>query len=100
VREWKLLRPEEAVNRLTGFPASILGITDRGTIKVGAQADIAVFDSAKFGERGTTFEPNQLAVGMRHVLVNGIPTLKDGARTSRHAGTVLKGRGPRVHVVN
>ena len=97
VREWKLLRPEEAVNRLTGFPASILGFTDRGAIKVGAQADIAIFDPATFGERGTTFEPNQLAVGMRHVLVNGIAALKDGVRTEQRAGTVLKRRGPRVH---
>jgi len=97
VRDWKLLRPEQAVNRLTGLPASILGITDRGVIKVGAHADIAMFDPNEFGERGTTFEPNQLASGMRHVLVNGIPTLQDGARTGRHAGAVLTRRGPRVH---
>jgi N-acyl-D-amino-acid deacylase len=97
VRDWKLLRPEQAVNRLTGLPASILGITDRGVIKVGAHADIAVFDPNEFGERGTTFEPNQLASGMRHVLVNGIPTLRDGARTGDRAGTVLKRRGAPLH---
>jgi N-acyl-D-amino-acid deacylase len=94
VREWHLLQPEEAVNRLTGLPASILGITDRGVIKIGAHADIAIFDAETFGERGTTFEPNQVAGGMHHVLVNGILTLKDGARTGARAGTVLKRRGP------
>jgi N-acyl-D-aspartate/D-glutamate deacylase len=94
VCEWKLLRPEQAVNRLTGLPASILNISDRGTIKVGAHADIAVFHPQEFGERGTTFEPNQLARGMRHVIVNGVQTLQDGAHTGRRAGAVLRRRGP------
>jgi N-acyl-D-amino-acid deacylase len=90
VREWKLLKPEQAVNRLTGLPASILGLTDRGLIQVGACGDIAIFDAGQFGERGTTFEPNQLAHGMRHVLVNGVLTLHNGERTGRRAGSVLR----------
>lgn len=94
VREWRLLKPEQAVHRLTGFPASILNISDRGTIKVGAHADVAVFDPMAFGERGTTFEPNQLAVGMHHVLVNGRLTLQAGERTSSRAGSVLRRSGP------
>jgi N-acyl-D-amino-acid deacylase len=97
VRDWKLLRPEEAVNRLTALPASILGMTDRGTIKAGAHADIAVFAPEEFGDRGTTFAPNQLAAGMRHVLVNGVPALSDGMRTDHREGTVLKRRGPPIH---
>jgi N-acyl-D-amino-acid deacylase len=97
VREWKLLKPETAIHRLTGLPASILGLTDRGILKVGAHADIAVFDPATFGERGTTFEPNQLAVGMQHVLVNGVQTLREGVRTGHRAGKVLRRQGPRVY---
>ena len=85
------------MNRLTALPASILGIVDRGIIKVGAHADIAVFNPNEFGERGTTFEPNQRAGGMRHVLVNGILTLQDGARTGRRAGTVLKRQDVPIH---
>jgi N-acyl-D-aspartate/D-glutamate deacylase len=94
VREWKLLAPEAAVNRLTGLPASILGLTDRGIIKVGAHADIAVFDPNAFGERGTTFEPNQLALGMSHVLVNGVPAMQAGQRTPARTGRVVRRSGP------
>ncbi|MBL8839177.1 MAG: amidohydrolase family protein [Alphaproteobacteria bacterium] len=94
VREWRLLKPEEAVNRLTGRPAAILGLTDRGAIAVGAHADVAVFDPREFGERGTTFEPNQLARGMRHVIVNGALTLGDGAPTGTRAGAIIKRHGP------
>jgi N-acyl-D-aspartate/D-glutamate deacylase len=93
VRDWKALRPEEAVNRLTSAPAAVLGLADRGVLKVGAHADIAVFDPDQFGDRATTFEPNQLACGMRHVLVNGVLTLHEGARTHRLAGRVLRRQG-------
>lgn len=94
VRDWKLLAPEQAVNRLTGLPASILGLDDRGTLKVGAHADIAIFDMNEFGERGTTFEPNQLAQGMHHVLVNGVPAMREGQRTPERNGRVVRRRGP------
>jgi N-acyl-D-aspartate/D-glutamate deacylase len=94
VREWKLLAPEQAVNRLTGLPASILGLEDRGTLRVGARADIAIFDANAFGERGTTFEPNQLATGMNHVLVNGVPAMLGGARTAQRSGQIVRRRGP------
>jgi N-acyl-D-amino-acid deacylase len=93
VRDWKLLRPEEAVNRLTAAPAAVAGLADRGALKVGAYADIAVFDADQFGDQATTFEPNQLATGMRHVIVNGVPTLQEGLRTQRFGGRVLRRQG-------
>lgn len=89
VGESGLLSPEEAVFRLTGLPASRLGLQDRGTLRSGAKADIAVFDPERFAETGTTFEPNQLATGVDHVLVNGTLTLRDGQLTGRRGGTVL-----------
>ena len=55
-----------------------------------ARADVAVFDPQAFAERGTVFEPNLLADGMRHVLVNGVPTLTDGELTGNRAGMVLR----------
>jgi N-acyl-D-aspartate/D-glutamate deacylase len=93
VRDWKLMTPEAAIHKLTGLPASILGLSDRGAIRVGARADLAVFDETCFGERGTTFEPNQLAAGMRHVIVNGVPTVRNGVLTGQRAGEVLRRRG-------
>ena len=96
VREWRLLTPAEAVHKLTGLPAAILGLSDRGMLRVGAHADVAVFDADEFGERGTTFEPNQLAHGMRHVIVNGVHTLADGAHTNMRAGAIIKRQGAAI----
>ena len=90
VRDRKLLSPQEAVRRLTALPAARMGVGDRGVIREGARADLAVFDPDVFSERGTTFEPNRTAVGMRHVLVNGGFAVKDGALTGQRHGRVLR----------
>jgi N-acyl-D-aspartate/D-glutamate deacylase len=92
VREWRLLTPQEGVRRLTAHQARILGLHDRGALVAGARADIAVFEPETFGERGTIFEPNQIAAGMRHVVVNGVPALADGVLTGQRAGQVLRMR--------
>jgi len=92
VRETSLLTPAEAVHRLSGLPAETLGLRDRGVLRPGARADVAVFDGARFEDTGTTFEPNQLAEGMAHVLVNGVVTLRDGDLTGDRAGEVLRRR--------
>jgi N-acyl-D-amino-acid deacylase len=90
VRDERLLTPEDAIHRLTGQPAERIGLSDRGILREGARADVVVFDPARFGERGTVYEPNLLAEGMRHVLVNGVPTLSDGALTGDRAGMVVR----------
>ena len=90
VRDKKTLSPQEAIRRLTSLPASRLGLTDRGLLRKGAWADIAIFDPAAFADQGTTFEPNQTAVGMHHVIVNGKLALKDGALTGERSGQVLR----------
>lgn len=92
VRETGALKPEEAIHRLSGLPARTLELSDRGRIARGASADIAIFNPETFGEQGTTFEPNQLAAGMVHVMVNGVPTLRDGVLTGNQAGQVLRFR--------
>ncbi len=90
VTEGGLLTPEDAVHRLTGQPAERIGLSDRGVLREGARADVAVFDPGAFSERGTVFEPNLLATGMRHVLVNGVAALRDGALTGERPGRVLR----------
>jgi N-acyl-D-aspartate/D-glutamate deacylase len=90
VRDERLLTPEQAVHKLTAQPAARIGLADRGVLRAGAYADVAVFDPDRFADRGTTFEPNRLASGMVHVLVNGVPTLRDGAATGQRGGRVLR----------
>ncbi len=90
VRDERLLSPAQAVHKLTGQPAARLGLTDRGVLAPGAFADVTVFDPGRFAERGTTFEPNRLAEGVVHVLVNGVHTLSDGTLTGERGGRVLR----------
>ena len=90
VREQALLSPQEAVRRLSAQPAERIGLADRGVLRPGARADVAVFDPERFGERGTVFEPNIPAEGMQHVIVNGVPTLRDGRLTGERGGMVVR----------
>ena len=90
VRETHDFRIEEAVRKLAAAPAERLGLTDRGRIEKGARADMVVFDPGSFRERGTLEEPNRLAEGVAHVVVNGVLTMQDGTFTGRRGGRVLR----------
>ena len=90
VRDQQMITPQEAVRRLTSLPARRLGLTDRGVIRETACADLAILDPELFAECGSMFEPNQIATGMKHVLVNGVITLRDGQLTGRRGGQVLR----------
>lgn len=89
-RETRRLTPQEAIRRITALPAQRLGLRDRGVIRKGAYADLAIFDPETFAERGTTFAPNQLATGMQHLLINGAFALRDGRLTGARSGRVLR----------
>jgi len=93
VRDERLLSPTAAVHKLTGAPADRLGLTDRGFLRPGAHADVVVFTHDEFGERGTTFAPNRPARGVVHVLVNGVPAVRDGMITGERSGTVIRRAG-------
>jgi N-acyl-D-amino-acid deacylase len=90
VRQEQVLSLPEAIRRLTSQPAGRIGIPDRGVVRPGAHADIAVFDPLAFREEGTTFDPSRLATGMDTVIVNGVVTLSGGALTGSRSGKVLR----------
>jgi N-acyl-D-amino-acid deacylase len=93
VREEKTTTLTDAVRRLSGFPAANLGIKNRGVLKAGNYADLAIFDPAAIGDTASYAKPQQYAVGMRHVFVNGVQVLKDGEHTGEKPGRVVKGPG-------
>jgi N-acyl-D-aspartate/D-glutamate deacylase len=90
VRDNPRLSIQEGIRRFTSLPAQHLGLKDRGILREGAWADIAIFDAQTFGERGTTFEPEQTADGMKHVVVGGTVTLQNGKFTGQRNGHVLR----------
>ena len=93
VREEKTTPLADAVRRLSGFPAANLGIKDRGTLKAGNYADLAIFSPDKIGDTATYASSQSYAVGMRHVFVNGVQVLKDGEHTGAKPGRVVNGPG-------
>ncbi|HEX8123979.1 MAG TPA: D-aminoacylase [Allosphingosinicella sp.] len=93
VRDGKALGLAEAVRRLTSLPADNLRIADRGRLKKGLFADLAIFDPATIAERATYETPHRYAVGMRHVFVNGVQVLRDGEHTGAKPGRFVRGPG-------
>jgi N-acyl-D-amino-acid deacylase len=93
VREEKVISIEEAVHRLTGLPADNLELVDRGRLIPGAFADVVVFDPETVADRATFELPHQLAVGIRHVFVNGGQVVRDGEHTGALPGRALWGIG-------
>lgn len=93
VRDEKIVPLEEAVRRLTSLPASNLGIVERGRLAPGYFADVAVFDADTIIDHATFQEPHRYATGMHHVVVNGVPVLRDGEHTGATPGRVVRGPG-------
>ena len=73
------------------LPAARLGLDDRGLLRPGMKADLAVFDPALVADQATFDNPHQYAAGVRHVLVNGRPVVRDGKVTGERPGRVLYG---------
>lgn len=92
VRELHVLTLEDAVRKMTSFPAQILGLTDRGQVHTGFAADIVVFDPDKVGETNSYKTPKSYPSGIRYVLVNGILVVDKGEHTHAKPGKVLRGR--------
>ncbi len=97
VRDLPLLRLEEALRKMTSFPAQRFGLWDRGVLRLGAWADVVVFDLDRLHDRATNlfphtypFEnyPHQYPEGIDHVLVNGVLVVEDGEHTGALPGRV------------
>ena len=95
VREEHLLTLPEAIRKFTALPAQREHLADRGVLKAGMWADVVVFDPATIRDTSTYVNPNRFAVGMRYVLVNGVPVIDDGKMTGALPGRVLLGAGYR-----
>jgi N-acyl-D-amino-acid deacylase len=93
VREEKVISLQEAIRRLTGLPATNLGLDRRGFLKDGMFADVVVFDPATIADQATYENPHQYSIGMKHVFVNGVHVLKDGEHTGAKPGRALWGPG-------
>jgi N-acyl-D-amino-acid deacylase len=93
VREEKVITLQDAARRLSGLPATNLGLDHRGFLKEGYFADVVVFDPNTIADKATYDKPHQYAVGMKHVFVNGIQVLRDGEHTGAKAGRALWGPG-------
>jgi N-acyl-D-amino-acid deacylase len=93
VREERVITLQEAIRRLTGLPATNLGLDHRGFLEPGMFADVVVFDPATIADRATYENPHQYSVGVEQVFVNGVQVLKDGEHTGAKPGRALWGPG-------
>jgi N-acyl-D-aspartate/D-glutamate deacylase len=91
VREKKFLTLEDAVRRMSSFPASRIGLGDRGILRPGVKADLSVFDPAAVRDAATYEKPHQYAQGFAHVIVNGEVVFENGQMTAARPGRVLYG---------
>nr|KXH75492.1 MAG: hypothetical protein AM325_11160 [Candidatus Thorarchaeota archaeon SMTZ1-45] len=90
VREDRLLTLEEAVWKMTGFPAETLRLRNRGLIREGFCADMVVFDSERIRDKATFLNPHQFPVGIHSVIVNGEIVVDDAKQLNVFPGRVLK----------
>jgi dihydroorotase/N-acyl-D-amino-acid deacylase len=91
VREQHVLTLEDAVRKMTSYPAQRLGLVDRGVVRPGMKADVVVFDPATVRDRATFENPHQYAEGFSTVIVNGTVVFEKGAMTAARPGAVLYG---------
>ena len=91
VRERKVLTLEDAVRKMSSFPAARFRLHDRGLLREGLKADIVVFNADTVVDKAEFGKPHQYAAGVKHVVVNGKAVLRDGAMTAERPGRVLYG---------
>lgn len=88
--EEQVLSVEQAVRSSSGLPAEILGLPERGLLKVGYFADVVVFDPKTYRDAATFDRPHRYSTGLRYVFVNGVPAVYEGIPTGALAGRPLR----------
>ena len=96
VREQKVLTLEEAIRKMTSWPATRMRLASRGLIKEGCWADVVIFDYDKIADRATYEQPGLSPVGIDYVFVNGQVVIEQGKHTGARPGQVLYGPGRRA----
>lgn len=89
VRKRSLLALPDAVRKMTRQPADRFGLTKKGRIAPGADADLCLFDLERVHETDTWLAPKQLSQGMDYVFVNGVPAIAEGRFTDAYSGYIL-----------
>ena len=103
VRDEKVLSLEEAIRKMTSFAAASAGIPDRGILRPGFAADLAVFDPKTVRDVATFENPNRYSEGFRYVAVNGVLVIDGGKLTGKTPGRAIRGPGynsPKAQVVS
>ena len=93
VKDRGVLTLEEAVRKMTSWPATRMRLAGRGTIAVGNWADVTIFDLDALQDHATYERPMEFPTGIEWVLVNGVVTIERGRHTGARAGQVLRGPG-------
>jgi N-acyl-D-amino-acid deacylase len=99
-RDENLISLQEAVRKLSGFPATNLGLTNRGFLKADYYADLVIFDPETVADKATFDAPLQFAEGMQHVFVNGTQVISEGEHTGEFPGRFVKGAGAQLTTKN
>jgi dihydroorotase/N-acyl-D-amino-acid deacylase len=93
VRELNTLSLEDAVRKMSSYPAQRIGLMDRGVLRERMKADIVIFDAATVRDAATFEQPHQYAQGVSAVVINGQVAFENGTITTARPGRILYGRG-------
>ena len=94
VREEKILTLEQAIRKMTSFPAQTLGLLDRGLIREGMCADLVIFNSDTIIDKATYTDPHQFPDEIHYVIINGEIVVKDKQHTTVKSGKILRRNSP------
>ncbi|MGH7467217.1 MAG: N-acyl-D-amino-acid deacylase family protein [Longimicrobiales bacterium] len=100
VKEKKVITLEDAIRKMTGWPATRMRLDDRGFIREGLWADVTIFDLERIKDTATYEKPTEFPDGIEYVIVNGRVTIERGVHTGVRAGHVLYGPGKPSGVTN